>query len=703
MPRRPPSPMPLPLAALAGLALAAPVAAAAGPAELEEVVVNATPLRKSPLQTSQPTRILDEPRLIALRAPSLGETLSATPGLSSSWFGPVASRPLIRGQGGLRVQMYVDGGDALDVSALSDDHAVSIDPLLAQRIEVLQGPAALLFGNSAAAGAINVVTRRLSPERLPGPIAGAVELRGDTALGERALAARLGASLGGGWRIEGDVHRRRTDDVRIPGFAESAALRAEEEAEGEEHEYERDRLGNSAGETDGGAISLVRVGESGWFGVSVSRHDSFYGLPGHAEHGHEHDHDHEDDVAIAAAEMEGEEEEGVKLDLEQRRVDVEGEWRTAGGALESLRLRFARNDYEHSELEPGGEVGTRYAQVGEELRIAAVQREVMGWRGTFGAQWRRTDFDAVGEEAFLPPSATENFGLFVFQERALGPVVLEAGLRHEFQRIRVDEALGLEAYDAGATNGSIGALWTLREGLGLALNLNAVERHPTATELYASGPHVAAFRYEIGDATLDTERGRTADLSLRLGRPDAAWRATVSVFASRYDRYVIAAPTGEVEDGFDVVRYAATDARFTGAEIELSHERLAETAAGRLGARLFADSVRAEDDAGTPLPQIPPNRVGGALTLTGARLSLGLDAVWHDAQDRLAPGERATGGFTLVGVDVAWRMPWANGNILWFLRGTNLLDEEARRHASPLKDYAPLAGRSVAAGLRMEF
>jgi iron complex outermembrane receptor protein len=230
-----------------------------------------------------------------------------------------------------------------------------------------------------------------------------------------------------------------------------------------------------------------------------------------------------------------------------------------------------------------------------------------------------------------------------------------------------------------------------------------VERHPTATELYASGPHVAAFRYEIGDATLDTERGRTADLSLRLGRPDAAWRATVSVFASHYDRYVIAAPTDEVEDGFDVVRYTATDARFTGAEIEWSHERLAETAAGRLGARLFADSVRAEDDDGTPLPQIPPHRVGGALTLTGARLSLGLDAVWHAAQDRLAPAERPTGSFTLVGLDLAWRTPWANGNILWFVRGTNLLDEEARRHASPLKDYAPLAGRSVAAGIRMEF
>ncbi|NBU25836.1 MAG: TonB-dependent receptor [Gammaproteobacteria bacterium] len=257
-------------------------------------------------------------------------------------------------------------------------------------------------------------------------------------------------------------------------------------------------------------------------------------------------------------------------------------------------------------------------------------------------------------------------------------------------------------YEGSALGGSLGALWSPRPGATLALQLTRSERHPTATELYADGPHLAASRYEIGDADLGTERGLTADLALRLGA-GGGWRGSFGVFVVDYDRYIVAQPTGGSEDGLPVVEFQAKEARFTGAEFDLSHDRLVETRLGALGLRLFGDLVRARDGSGDPLPQIPPLRLGAEAALTGARLRLGLEAIWHDRQDRVAEGERATDGFTLLGIEASWRQPVGSGSVSVFLRGSNLLNEEARRHASPLKDYAPLAGRAVSGGLRLEF
>ena len=658
-------------------------ATARGLDALQEVIVTATPLRSSVLETAQPLRVIGGDTLVRTRAASLGETLAGTPGVSANYFGPIASRPLIRGQGGQRVQVYQDGGDALDASALSDDHAVTVEPLLADRIEVIRGPAALMFGSAAAAGAINVVTQRI-PDRIPERgFATALELRGDDGLDERAVAARADARLGSHWVLHGDLHRRTTGNAHIPGYAWSEALRDEAAAAGEPVDETQERLLNSDSESDGRSAGLSRIGETGWFGVSVSDFATEYGLPGPGE--------------------EAGEPPGVRLDMEQRRYDVAGEWRPATGLLSSLRLRASRNDYEHAEIEPEGDVGTVYSQLGEELRLGAEHRELGGWRGSLGLQWRDIDFDAEGAEAFLPPSMTRNLGVFLFEEKRFGALTLEAGARLEQQRIQVRSADPAPDYDDDGLSGSLGALWTLRPDTTLALQLTSTERHPTATELYASGPHLAVGRFETGNAELGTETARTADLGLRLGGSDAGWTASVSVFLSDYSDYIVAAPTGGFEDGLPAIEYQATDARFAGAELEWAHPRLAETRAGRVGARLFGDIVEAEDADGEPLPQIPPVRLGAELSLTGDRLALSVEAIWHDRQDRLADNERGTAGFTLLGADLSYRLPVATGSMLVFLRGSNLLDEEARRHASPLKDYAPLTGRSIAAGLRLEF
>ncbi len=668
------------------------LAAAPAPAHdlLEEVVITATPLRETMLETAQPVRALDGEALLRERASSLGETLATQPGITAAWFGPQASRPVIRGIGGERVQMYQDGGDALDASALSNDHAVTIDPLVAERVEIVRGPATLLFGNSASAGLVNVITRRIPRSASERPFGGAVELRADSAREERAVAAQ--AEFGQGpWRLQADLHRRTTDDLSIPGFATTAALRAEGEAPG--------RLANSAAAVRGGGVGLARVGDFGHVGLAFSRFDTQYEIPGPPE-AEEADGEARAGAAgplLGAARVGGD--DGIYLDMVQTRWDLDADLREPLALLATLRLRAAFSDYEHAEIEPGGKVGTIYLQRGLELRAAAEHTPLAGWRGVLGAQWRDLDLEAIGEEAFVPPSATRNLGLFLFEERNFGALTAEFGLRLERQRIDLPGAAAV-AYDEAALSASAGLIWRFADGWRVAANLNSTERHPTATELFADGPHVAVRRFELGDAQLGTERALGFDLGLHVRR--ASLSSSISAFVSDYRDYIYAAPTGDVEDGLPVIRYSAAAARFTGVEAELGWQPV-ENALGRWAVRLFGDYVRAEDGAGAPLPQIPPLRLGAALALDRGALGFELRAVWHDAQQRVAAAELPTDGFTIVDLDLTWRGSVAQRPMTFFVRGANLLDEEARRHASPLKDYAPLPGRSLGMGARFDF
>jgi iron complex outermembrane recepter protein len=687
-PRRSAAALPL----LAAATLTLPATPASAQEGLEQVVITATPLRETALETAQPVRVIEGEALLRERASSLGETLAREPGVSATWFGPQSSRPVIRGIGGERVQMYQDGGDALDASALSNDHAVTIDPLVAERIEIVRGPATLLFGNSASAGLVNVITRRIPRAAAARPFSGAIELRGDSALDERAVAAQ--AEFGTGpWRLQTDLHRRSTDDVSIPGFATVEALREPGETAG--------RLANSASETRGGGIGLSRVGDWGHVGMSVSRFDTQYEIPGPGE---DHDEDEDgggDELAggappIAAARIgDG---DGIYLDMAQTRWDLDADLRNPLAGLSTLRIRAGWNDYEHSEIEPGGEVGTIFLQRGLDLRIAAEHEPLAGWRGVLGAQWRDIDLEAIGEEAFVPPSITRNLGLFLFEERSFGPLTAELGARLEQQRIDLPGASS--AYDEQAFSASAGLIWRLDDTWRLTANLNSTERHPTATELFADGPHIAVRRFELGDPELGTERALGLDLGLRASA--GAVSASVSAFVSDYSDYIYAAPAGGIEDGLPIVVYTATDARFSGLEAELGWRGL-ETALGSWHLRVFGDYVRAEDGSGAPLPQIPPLRLGGSIGLDRGPLGVEVRAVWHDAQDRVATEESATGGFTLVDVDLSWRGRVAERPMTLFVRGSNLLDEDARRHASPLKDFAPLPGRSLGLGVRFDF
>lgn len=654
---------------------------------LDAVEVTASPLGNAVDELARPVEVLAGETLDARKAGTLGETVERLPGVQSSFFGAGVGRPVIRGQDGARVQVLNGGTGAFDVSTVSADHAVTLEPFLADQIEVLKGPATLLYGSGAIGGAVNVVDGRVPTAPVGRATSGRAELRYGTGADEVTGMVRFDADAGA-VTLHADYFRREADDYEIPGHAWAPGLVAGELEEGADpSDLARGTLPNSRLTTQGGAVGATWFGEHAWLGAAASTYRSDYGIPpgthAHVEAGNDHG------GADAGAE------EFVRLDLRQDRFDLRGGWRGLG-PLRELNLRLTTSRYEHTEFE-GAEVGTVFRNDGLEARLEAVQQEWNGWRGAFGLQFGARDFEAIGDEAFVPPSESRDLGLFVVQERAFGDLKLEFGARHDRIALRPE---GAATTDFGATSLAVGGLWQLNDTVHLSLNLDRAERAPTAEELFSDGPHIATRSYEVGDAGLGKERALGAELGLHLHA--GQFEGELAVFRTAFDDFIYLADTGLALDALPVRAWVQGDARFTGWEAE-GRVDLAENAGGLWQLRVFADGVAAELDDGTPLPRIAPMRAGVDLEwrLGGWRARLG--ALRVAEQDEVAPGEEATPGYTLVDAGLAYH--WDRDRTGWelFLEGRNLTDREARAHTSFLKDVAPLPGRNVAAGMRVSF
>lgn len=668
---------------------------------IEEITVTAAPLSRTVKELAQPTSVLSGEELARKQSTSIGETVSGETGVSSTYFGPVASRPVIRGQYGERVRVLSNSLDALDASALSEDHQVSVEGILAERIEIVRGPATLLYGSGAAGGLVNVVDARIIESGLTEPLSGAVSLGTDSAVGEESAAGRVAF---GNERIglHLDYFRRNTDDVEIPGFAESAILRAMEEQEhheeeGEEHEHEEEEeafgiVENTDSETDGGAIGVSLTGNRGYLGVAFSTFNSNYGIPGHHHH---HEEEGEEEPGLN-------EEEAVRVDLDQRRADLRGEY-SFDGPISLAKLRLAQSDYKHVELE-GAEVGTRFDTAGTDARLELRHADIGNLQGAFGMQFQRTDFAAIGEEAFVPASDTRRTSLFAFEEYPLSEAwTLQMSARAERQSIDVSPAAG-PGYEETGFGASVGAIWALSDDLRISANYALTERHPSATELYADGPHVAVRRFERGSVTqglgiLDKEVSSNFDLTLRGQNERIEW--TVTGFINSVDDYILLSPTGEEADELPVFEYHQGDVEFYGFEAE-SRIELLDSHLGHLHARVFTDFVYAEEkDSGAYLPRLTPLRYGLGFHYSLGQWEAGIDGTVHDTQDKTAINELPTDDYFMLNAELSWSVD--DHGLFVFARGTNLGDEDARQHSSPLKDTVPLPGRSLHLGLRYEF
>ncbi|HJX27117.1 MAG TPA: TonB-dependent receptor, partial [Thermoanaerobaculia bacterium] len=665
----------------------------------EEILVTASPDARSQSEVAQPTSVLAGEELMLQMQPTLGETLNQEPGVTSTFFGVGASRPVIRGLGGDRIRVLESGIGSGDASTTSPDHAVSVDPLAAEQIEVLRGPATLLYGSSAVGGVVNVIDNRV-PDSLPGaPIGGTVELRGGTVADERGGATSLDGALGGHFAWHVDLMKRETDDYEIPGLAESAALRAEEGEEGEEHEQVRGIARNSATDTESGTVGLSWIGDHAFFGVATGRYNSLYGIPGGHAHGEEHEGEEEE-------EGEHEEEALVRVDLEQRRWDLRGGVTQPFGMFRGVNLRFGSTDYEHRELE-GAEVGTRFLSDSWEGRLELLQKRYGALSGSFGLQAQSRDFEAIGEEAFVPPTQTDSWALFTFQEIERGPWRFQLGGRFERQDVTADLPSDPDAVEGpddrsfDGLSGSAGLVWQSGEDYSLGLSLARSTKLPNAEELFSNGPHLATNAFEIGDPGLDPETSLSADLTLR--KTSGPFTGEINLFLNRFEDFIFESGTGEEEDGLPVFRYIQRDAEFSGLELTGLYE-LIHTEPYHVDLEIGFDYVRAGlRDTGEPLPRIPPRRYRLGLHYRGEKLHGLIEGQRVEEQDRVAALERPTEGYTLLNASVGYRFFTTHVVYDVLLRGTNLADEEARNHVSFLKDLVPLPGRDVNLALRLTF
>ena len=675
---------------------------------MEEVHVTAVLRDRSANELAQSVSVLREQTLERISSASLGETLSGQLGVSSSYFSAGSSRPIIRGLAGARVRIMEDGIDSMDASTLSADHAVAIDPLVAEQIEIFRGPTTLLFGSGAVGGVVNTVTNRI-PEYAPDDgFEGAVELRGDTAADARSGVIALdGGGENFAWHL--DAVSRETDDYEIPGFADLGANEQghddheAEERPDEDHDDDHEEgvpglVENS--DLSGEAFSLGGswLRDNGFFGVSLSGFDTNYGIPGHHMHedGHDEDHaaEHDEDQEHAG------EEEVVRVDMNQTRFDLKGGWVGLSGAIEAINLRFGANDYEHVELE-GEEIGTRIENDAYEGRLEFMHAPWGAWDGAFGLQISDRDFSAIGAEAFVPPVGTSSYGAFIIEQRDVENWQISLGARLEHQEH--NPSSDLPTVSDSATSFSLAGIRDLANGYSLAINAARAERLPVAEELYANGPHLATRTIEIGSPGLGVETSRHLDIGIRKTEGELSWNVTA--FVTDYDDFIFLEDTGVVDpdEALPIFNFKQRGAKLSGLEAEFFAPIFVREES-ELDWRIFADYVTGKLDNGEYLPRMPPLRYGSRIQYHDERFVAGFEVTRYADQDRIAGSEGPTRGYTMINADLNWSIATPGGFVLeLFVIGSNLTDEDARKHTSFVKDTVPLPGRNLSAGFRSHF
>jgi iron complex outermembrane receptor protein len=680
-----------PLALAIALAFASPSAVhaqAAGerhggdPDSIPTVLVSASALGVLGDDMITPATTLAGDELVRVRESTLGETLGRLPGITSSHFGAGASRPVIRGMDGPRVKILADGAEVQDASAISPDHAVGFEPLLAERIEVLRGPSALAYGGGAVGVVVNIIDRKI-PASLPAKtVEGSAEVRASTAAREKAGAFEMTAAAGSvAFHAEGV--KRDAGDYRV----------GKDWTEGR-------RVGGSYRESESGTVGLSWIGARGYLGAAYTKERTEYGIPGHS-HEFESCHPHGDHLHCGGHdEEEGDHDHGhgegpvpfVKLDSD--RWDVRGEYRDPLAGFSKVRLRASFTDYRHDEIE-GSEVATTFTSKAHDVRLELEHKPVAGWRGVVGLQSTRRDFAALGEEAYVPATLTKKHAAFATEEYRRGDWRFEAGLRHEWQDIEV-EAQPARDTSARGTSLALGAVWKFAPQYSLRAAVSRSHRLPAAEELYADGIHLATSTWEVGNPGLAKETSNNVDVTLRKFAGPTTF--SVSAFHNRVDDYIYAR-TLDSHEGFQLVEYAQQDATFTGIEGELRREL-----GGGLQATLFGDYVRAKlRDGGGNIPRIPAGRLGAKLDGEWQGWHGMVEAYRVATQDDVATHESRTSGYNMLNLGTHYNLRIAGLPAQLYARLNNVTDELAFSHTSFIKHAAPLPGRNLTAGLRVTF
>ena len=636
--------------------------------KLPPVVVRGTAIGEEKNPTA-PTLVLNDQALALLSSNSVATILAEIPGVASSYFGPNSSRPIVRGLDGDRLKITQNGTSSLDASSASPDHAVSIDPLTIRELQVLRGPAALLYGSSILGGIVNVVDNRIPVERLPQQLTlngrmGSVDgLRATSLLAEGSFA---------NFAFHLDGFKKSTDDLMTPVG----------------------RIADTASKNKGAGFGISSISADSYVGFSYSGINSTYGVA-------------EPDVSIG---------------LRQRRWELAGSVSRPNDSFRSIEFNASRSDYTHTEFE-AGLAGTTFKNQGWDSRIDLKLAKTESFDGSVGLQFGQFDFLVSGDEAFLPD--TENgtsaaFGSFI-QKLTDPSLRLRYGFRIESAQVKASEWTHEGVYlshPAGEANFvplsfSLALVKDLNPQWTSTLSLTTTERAPNYQELYADGPHVGTDAYEVGNRNLQKEKG--VGVELELAKVNGPVTGAVSLFYNRFSSFIILerndyGPTTSTSDyslgGADELKrydFVSVPADFYGSEVKVNFQ-LQETPTTKLGLELFGDYVRASNrDTSEALPRISPGRLGSALHGTIAEWNWRMDLSYHLAQNHTAPDETSTAGYTLLGASFSRDLKISDANAQFTLRLTNLLNREARNASSFIKDALPLPGRGIEAGLKLTF
>lgn len=706
------------------------------PTVMEVLDVYSTPLHSSTIESAIPVNVLSGDKLKAKHTATLGETLKNEVGVHSSYYGPVASSPIIRGLDGPRVLITQNGLDVSDASRVGADHAVSTETSTATQVEVLRGPATLFYGSGAIGGVVNVVD-----ERVPTSTDNQLDymLQHNSVADENEASFNLNTGRGK-VAIHLDGFWRDAGDYKIPGQAsiEDDEHEHEEGAEGDNDEHEEANSGtlaNSSSSSSGFTVGSSYLLDHGYVGFSYGWLSRDYGVPGH-EHGDEEEEHGEE----PHSEEDEHQEDAVRADLTQQRFQVLSDLSFEQAFVNRLVSKFAYTDYQHQEIEHG-QVGTEFKNTMLEARLDFYHQSVNEWKGAWSLHYKASDFEAIGDEAFTPPSETSALALAWLEEKHYGDVLVQLGarieqvelmasnVRHHDSEHFSEQAPEINFPEQSFTpiSASVGAVWDYQPGYNLGFSVAFSQRSPSASELFANGEHIGANRYEVGalyevhqhDDHVDIELGDELPSIESSYNIDLTWRKfegdfgfVISAFYNRINDYFYQQNTGlfiddehehghaldEDEHGLPVYHNQQADAQLYGFESELVYQ-----ASSSLKTRIFADYIHASLVDGDNLPRTPPMRIGGELEYQGINYTAQLNVSHSFDQNDTAELETATNGYTLVDASINYYINDVGNDLVVFAKGDNLFNQEARVHSSFLKNDAPLPGRGFSLGIRGSF
>ncbi len=592
---------------------------------------------------------------------TIAETVNNEPGIAERSMGPAPARPVLRGLGGDRLMIVEDGMSTGDLSASSADHAVAIEPMTTERIEVIRGPETLLYGPGILGGVIDVERGIIARTRLR-RLSGALTMQGESVNGGGSGGANASFPVGA-FVLRMDGSLRSTGDMQTP--------------EG--------RLENTTIRTGNGAAGVSFVKPWGLIGAGGTWYDSDYGIPGGFVGAHPN---------------------GVSIAMNRRQFKLLGEWRPAGALVQRIEAEYAFSRYYHAEYESNGDLGMEFGVLNDNVIVHThLGRHAIFDEGVIGVTGERRNY-ATGGLTFTPATTELQSAVFLYEKKRLGAVLLHGAIRYDARDVQPEHER--DSYFIGrihqrsfsGMSGSVSGELPVATSLTTGATITRSWRAPTIEELFSEGPHLAAYSYELGNPDLSAETAWGTELFLK--RTTGRWQMRAAVFRNVFDRFIFPRNTGQFSarraDLYEY-QYSGLDAAMWGAEVNTSLEVTC-----CLVVHGSASYVQGElTDEYSPLPMIPPlsGTLGAEIHFSSWTFSV--DGHGAAAQDRVDEFEEPTANWARLDAAVQWQQPYGRLLHTVTISGSNITDTEYRSHLSRVKSIMPEPGANLKLLYRVYF